>query len=92
VPNAEDTERLLARASEITQQTVTLIEHRRSVRPTVQQRRPYLGEHATQKGLYVFNGLGAKGSSLCSWLSPMMANHLVHGDPLNEEVDILRFI
>jgi glycine/D-amino acid oxidase-like deaminating enzyme len=92
VPKAEDAELLLARAAEITQQTVTLIEHRRSVRPTVQERRPYLGEHTTNKGLYVFNGLGAKGSSLCSWLSPMMANHLVHGDPLNEEVDIRRFI
>ena len=90
-PMREDADRLLHRAQQITKQTVTLIEHRRAVRPTVQQRRPYLGQHPSQQGLHVFNGLGAKGSSLCSWLSPMMANFLVQGSALHPEVDIARF-
>lgn len=89
-PKQDDANKLLKRAEEITQQKVTLIDHKRGVRPTVQQRRPYLGEHPTEKGLFVFNGLGAKGSSLCSWLSPMMADHLVMEKPLHPEVDILR--
>jgi hypothetical protein len=41
--------------------------------------------------MYIFNGLGAKGSSLCAWLSPMMANHIHSQGALNEEVDISRF-
>jgi hypothetical protein len=50
-----------------------------------------LGEHRTEKGLFVFNGLGAKGSSLCAWLSPMMAENIVNHVPLDAEVDIQRF-
>jgi glycine/D-amino acid oxidase-like deaminating enzyme len=90
-PEQKDAEALLARAAQITGQTVTLLAHRRAIRPTVQQRRPYLGEHRTEKGLFVFNGLGAKGSSLCAWLSPMMAENIVDHVPLDAEVDIQRF-
>jgi glycine/D-amino acid oxidase-like deaminating enzyme len=90
-PEKQDAEFLLERAGSITQQPVTLIEHQRAVRPTVQQRRPYLGEHATEKGLFVFNGLGAKGSSLCSWLSPMLCDRILNRIPLHPEVDISRF-
>lgn len=90
-PEQKDAEALLARAAQITGQTVTLLAHRRAIRPTVQQRRPYLGEHHTEKGLFVFNGLGAKGSSLCAWLSPMMAENIVNHVPLDAEVDIQRF-
>jgi hypothetical protein len=50
-----------------------------------------LGEHRTEKGLFVFNGLGAKGSSLCSWLAPMLADNILSGAPLHAEVDIQRF-
>jgi glycine/D-amino acid oxidase-like deaminating enzyme len=89
-PDQADANKLLKRAEEITQQKVTLLEHRRGVRPTVQQRRPYLGEHPTEKGLFVFNGLGAKGSSLCSWLSPIMADHILQRSPLPNQVDIQR--
>lgn len=90
-PMPQDAELLIQRAAEITQQPVTLISHQRAVRPTVQQRRPYLGEHATEKGLFVFNGLGAKGSSLCTWLSPMLADYLTTKTPLHPKVDIARF-
>jgi len=90
-PEEKDAKFLLERAAQITKQPVSLIEHRRSIRPTVQQRRPYLGEHRTEKGLFVFNGLGAKGSSLCSWLAPMLADNILSGAPLHAEVDIQRF-
>lgn len=91
VPETSDAEALILRAQQITQQPVTLLSHQRAVRPTVQQRRPYLGEHQSEKGLFVYNGLGAKGSSLCSWLSPMLAEHILAGKPVNDEVDIARF-
>jgi glycine/D-amino acid oxidase-like deaminating enzyme len=90
-PEEKDAIYLMERATQITKQPVTLLEHRRGIRPTVQQRRPYLGEHRTEKRLFIFNGLGAKGSSLCSWLAPMMADHIVFGRPLHAEVDIQRF-
>lgn len=91
IPEKQDAEYLLERVKSITQQPVTLIEHRRAVRPTVQQRRPYLGEHALEKGLFIFNGLGAKGSSLCCWLAPMLCKRILNQGNLHPEVDIARF-
>lgn len=90
-PQVSDASFLLNRAKEISKCEVELIDHKRGVRPTVQNRRPYLGEHHAENGMYVFNGLGAKGSSLCSWLSPMMAKHIHNKSPLNDEVNIARF-
>jgi glycine/D-amino acid oxidase-like deaminating enzyme len=90
VQNPADAKFLIERAELITGKKVTLIKHQRAVRPTVQNRRPYLGRHHTFKNLSVYNGLGAKGSALCSWLSPMMADFISKNAPLNEEVDISR--
>ncbi len=90
VQDPADAQFLIERAELITGKTVTFIKHQRAVRPTVQNRRPYLGRHHTYKNLSVYNGLGAKGSALCSWLSPMMADFISKNTPLNEEVDISR--
>ena len=90
VQNPADAKFLIERAELITGKKVTLIKHQRAIRPTVQNRRPYLGRHHTFKNLSVYNGLGAKGSALCSWLSPMMADFISNNAPLNEEVDISR--
>ena len=90
VADPMDAKFLLERAELITGKLVTLIKHQRAVRPTVQNRRPYLGRHQTYKNLSIYNGLGAKGSALCSWLSPMMADFITYNTPLNEEVDISR--
>lgn len=90
VQDPADAQFLIERAELITGKSVTLIKHQRAVRPTVQNRRPYLGRHNTFKNLSVYNGLGAKGSALCSWLSPMMADFISNNTPLNEEVDISR--
>jgi glycine/D-amino acid oxidase-like deaminating enzyme len=89
-PIAADAQFLLERAEIITGQKVTLINHQRGIRPTVQNRRPYLGRHQTHGMLSVYNGLGSKGSALCSWLSPMMADFITTNNPLNAEVDIAR--
>lgn len=65
-----------------------ILDHKRGVRPTVAERRPFLGEHPTEKNLFLYNGLGSKGSSLCSVLSPMLARHLVLQEPLLKEVNL----
>ena len=88
VTNPSDAEFLLERARLITGKEITLIKHQRSIRPTVQHRRPYLGRHHAFKNLCVYNGLGSKGSALCSWLSPMMADFITYNTPMNDDVDI----
>ena len=72
-------------------QPIEILEHKRGVRPTVAERRPYLGEHPKMKNLFVYNGLGSKGSSLVSYFSPHYANHLVKNEPLLKDVQIEQY-
>ncbi len=62
-----------------------------AVRPTVKDRRPFLGVHPELPALAIFNGLGTKGSSL----APFWAHHLVQVLQkklnLDPEVNIERF-
>ncbi len=57
----------------------------RLARPTA-----FLGEHPTQKGLFVFNGLGTKGYLLAPYLSHCLAELLLNGVPLAKEMDVAR--
>lgn len=65
-------------------------EHRIAIRPTTYDRRPFLGEHPEAKGLYIFNGLGTKGSSLAPFWSDHLLDHLLEGQALDEQVSIYR--
>ena len=91
-PNHEDADSLIKQLKSWTSIPFELIHHRRGIRPTVEGRRPYLGEHHSDKGIYIYNGLGSKGSSLIPWLSPMMADFICHGQKLHPETDINRFV
>jgi glycine/D-amino acid oxidase-like deaminating enzyme len=90
-PLKEDAEKLMEQIRNWTTMPFTVLQHRRGVRPTVEGRRPYLGEHPEAAGLFIYNGLGSKGSSLIPWLSPMMADFLCTDAVLDSEVDISRF-
>jgi glycine oxidase len=61
-----------------------------AVRPTVRDRKPYLGQHKTEKKVYIFNGLGAKGSYLAPYFAKMMSDFLLEKQLLHKEVDIQR--
>lgn len=68
-----------------------VVEHLTAVRPTVRDRRPFIGQHPHFNALYLFNGMGAKGS----YLSPLFASEFVayleQEKTLDSEVDIARY-
>ena len=68
-----------------------VVAHHAAIRPTVKDRRPFLGIHPHHPNLGIFNGFGTKGASLI----PFWANHfkdfLLDEKPLDKEVDIRRF-
>ncbi|NQV51758.1 MAG: FAD-binding oxidoreductase [Flavobacteriales bacterium] len=70
----------------------TIIEHRAALRPTVSDRRPYLGRHPEHRSLAIFNGLGSKGVMLAPYFSKHLASHLLEDTPLMPEVDIKRHL
>lgn len=69
-----------------------VIDHKAALRPTVADRRPYLGEHPDEKNTYIFNGLGSKGVMLAPYFSKHLLDHILDQTTLNEEVDIQRHI
>lgn len=67
-----------------------IVEHQAAVRPTVKDRRPFLGMHPKHPQLGIFNGLGTKGASLGPYWANEMAEFLLSGKELNPLVDIKR--
>ena len=67
-----------------------IVEHFAGVRPTVKDRRPLVGTHYNYKNIHVLNGLGTRGVMLAPFLANQLFNHLVLGDNLEKEIDIVR--
>jgi glycine oxidase len=66
-------------------------ESRAAIRPAISDRRPILGAHPLWKNIFIFNGLGSKGTSLGPYFSEVLYQHMLIGAPLPAEVDIQRF-
>jgi len=67
-----------------------IVDHVAGVRPTVKDRRPFLGWHPEQPQFGIFNGLGTKGTLLAPYLAEHFTQHMLDGVPLDQEVDIRR--
>ena len=68
-----------------------IIEHRIGVRPAVKDRRPLIGSHPIHKKLFLFNGLGTKGSSLAPYWANHFVNYFMGEEQLDSEIDLLRY-
>ena len=68
-----------------------ILSHRAGVRPSVKGRRPLLGRHPDFASIFLFNGLGTKGTSLAPYWSEKMVDFMIKAQPLPEEVDLNRF-
>jgi glycine/D-amino acid oxidase-like deaminating enzyme len=93
----EPTERargyLADRLDELLTVPYEILAHRSAVRPTVRDRRPFLGNHPQWPRLAIFNGLGTKGASLAPYWSAVLADYLTAERPesLPASVDIARY-
>jgi glycine oxidase len=65
-----------------------VIEHLSAIRPTITDRRPFLGLHPEIPTLAIFNGLGAKGASLGPFFAKQMTDFLVHNKEVEWEVSV----
>ena len=89
-PEKENADFIISALKEWMPHEIELLDHKSAPRPTVGKLRPFMGEHPNYKGLFVYNGLGSKGSSLCSWLSPLYAESIITGDnslPVEVHID-----
>ena len=68
-----------------------VIGHRAAVRPTVKDRRLFIGHHPEIPGLWILNGLGTKGASLAPLGAKWLVEAILEGKDIPAEVDIQRF-
>jgi glycine/D-amino acid oxidase-like deaminating enzyme len=61
------------------------------VRPTTVDRKPFIGEHFSEKGNYIFNGFGAKGVSLTPYFADEFSDYLLGKKNIHHEANIARF-
>jgi len=66
------------------------IGHRAGIRPSTNDRRPFLGEHPALKNQFIFGGFGSKGVSLIPYLSKVFVDYLLNDGELPLETDICR--
>jgi glycine/D-amino acid oxidase-like deaminating enzyme len=68
-----------------------IVSHKAGVRPSTIDRRPILGRHPKYPNVFIFNGMGTKGTSLSPYWSKHMADFMIDDVQLPEEVHISRF-
>lgn len=90
-PSEVGKQELLANLGAFIKTPYKVVNHRAAIRPTVQDRRPFIGFHPEHKAVGIFNGLGTKGISLAPYFANHFAQHLTQNTVLLPEVDIKRF-
>lgn len=68
-----------------------VIEHTAGIRPTVLDRRPLIGEHPINNGLYIFNGFGTKAVMLAPYCANELCDSIFENKTLDKEININRY-
>ncbi len=68
-----------------------VIKHKFGIRPTVRDRRPFIGKHPQKEGVYIFNGFGTKGVTLSPYFAQEFVDYLLEGNTINKEANIERY-
>ncbi|MEM6697921.1 MAG: FAD-binding oxidoreductase [Bacteroidota bacterium] len=91
VPTEVGKEYLVAQLKIVLNLPFEIVAHKAAIRPTVKDRRPFLGLHPQYPQLAIFNGLGTKGTSLAPYFAQHLTSFLIEKTPLMKEVDIARY-
>ncbi len=96
--NASDDKPTLEKKSEILQKLTPFLNfefnvqnHVAAIRPTTKDRRPFLGASNTHNNVFIFNGLGSKGSLLAPFWAEHLVQHIYFNKKLDKLVDVKRF-
>ena len=90
-PTEEGKLDLLQNYENLSSAPIEIVNHEAGIRPTSADRRPLIGEHPKYKGIYIFNGLGAKGFMIAPYFANHFISYLTGKCELDKEVDIKRF-
>ncbi|MFQ3306050.1 MAG: glycine oxidase [Polaribacter sp.] len=68
-----------------------IIDQTAGIRPTTNDRRPFVGKHKEYERLAVLNGLGTRGVMLAPTMARSLFNYIEKNEILDLEIDIKRF-
>jgi glycine oxidase len=91
-PSVNGRNELLGNLSAVLKVPFEIVDHKAAIRPTVKDRRPFIGFHPEFLNIGIFNGMGTKGISLAPYFAKHFTDHLLQQKPLMKEVDIKRFL
>ena len=92
LPSEKGKNQLLESLSAVLNLPFKIVEHKAAIRPTVKDRRPFIGFHPKNSIVGIFNGMGTKGISLAPYFAKHFTENLLQQKPLLKEVDINRFL
>jgi glycine/D-amino acid oxidase-like deaminating enzyme len=69
-----------------------IIEQSAGIRPTTNDRRPFIGVHKEHPRLAILNGLGTRGVMVAPSMAQKLFNLIENGEALDAEIDIKRFV
>lgn len=90
-PTAKAREIIQSQINEVLKVPYEIVDHWAGVRPSTRVRRPYIGKHPKYKNMFVFNGMGTKGSSLAPYFAIQFVSSLIGDVILHPEVDIIKY-
>ncbi len=68
-----------------------IIKHQAGIRPTTQDKMPFIGQHPHHPELFIFNGFGAKGSLQIPWHCQNLADKLLNNQTIPQSSNINRY-
>lgn len=87
-PTTQGREKLEAQLADILITKYEVRDHIAGIRPSVKDRKPFLGTHREHKQIHIFNGMGTKGTSLAPYWAEHMVSYLSGAVSLDADVDI----
>lgn len=90
LPQEKDAREIISTLQQFVKSEIVLLGHKKAIRPTVVDRRPYCGFHSEKKNLWIFNGLGSKGTLLCSLFAPSLAAQIKGLQPAEAAISFRR--
>lgn len=90
-PTEKGKEELVSKLKTFINCEFKVIDQVAGIRPTVKDRRPLVGEHSTQKNMFILNGLGTRGVMIAPYVAQQLYKHITSNTALDPEIDCHRF-
>lgn len=90
-PTENGKQELIEKLKKVINVPYEILEQSAGIRPTTNDRRPFVGLHKQHSRLAILNGLGTRGVMIAPTMAKNLFNHLEKGENLDIEINITRF-